>query len=191
FISDNGGHEASPSLPLKGKKGTYWEGGLRVPFCARWDGVIPAGQKLSDPVISLDIMPTFIKAAGGKVDQAWKLDGVDLIPYMTGKNKDAPHDTLYWAWNGGRRLAIREGKYKAITNNGGSKFYLYNLREDISEKTDLSTSKPETLKELTRKLSKWELSLMRSQWGWNKKLGYKVPGFGKPEPYHDPDYVIE
>ena len=66
-----------------------------MPFCMRWDGHIKPGIKYSNPVISLDIMPTFIEAAGGKIDPAWKLDGVDLMPYLAGKNKERPHDTLY------------------------------------------------------------------------------------------------
>jgi arylsulfatase A-like enzyme len=191
FISDNGGHEASPSLPLKGKKNTYWEGGLRVPFCVRWDGVIPVGQTLKHPVMSLDVMPTMIKAAGGEIDPSWNLDGVDILPYMTGLNTHRPHETLYWVWQGGVKKAIREGDFKAVTMNKGKHYFLYDLSKDISEKRDLSKMFPEKLQNMVAKHKKWEDTLMRPQWGWNKKMGHKAENFGKLEPYHDSKYMIK
>ncbi len=186
FLSDNGGHEASISLPLRGKKATYWEGGLRVPFCAQWKGVIPAGVTYSDPVISLDILPTLVTAAGGKIDSEWQLDGVDLMPFITGQKKAAPHDALYWVW--GARKAIRQGDLKAITENEGNTWHLYNLRKDLAEENDLAAIRPEKLKELIDRHQQWEKDLTPQQWGWNKTLGHEDPNFGKPKPYHDPNY---
>ena len=182
FLSDNGGHEASPNRPLRGKKGTYWEGGLRVPFCMSWKGSLPSGQTYKHPVISLDLMPTFITAAGGTVDPAWKLDGVDLLPFVRGENKGRPHQTLYWTW--GARKAIRHGDMKALSQDGGKTFQLYDLAKDISEQSDLAESKPAKLKGLIKRHADWESTLMPQQWGWNKSLGYKDPSFGKPQPYH-------
>lgn len=189
FLSDNGGHEASPSKPLRGKKGTYWEGGLRVPFCMQWNGRIKLGQKYKYPIISLDILPTFITAAGAKVDPAWKLDGVDLMPYVTGKNAGRPHDTLYWIW--GARRAIRDGDMKVVSMNGGRKWEMFDLAKDISELTDVSSQNPEKLKTLIKKHKQWQDGLTPQKWGWNKALGYKDPLFGKPKPYHDPNYKIK
>lgn len=189
FLSDNGGHQFSPNGPLRGKKGTYWEGGLRVPFCMQWKGTLSSNSLYSEPVISLDIMPTLITAAGGKVDPAWQLDGTNLLPYITGRNTTAPHDTLYWTW--GARKAIRQGDYKAVSMNGGKRFELFNLAEDLSETTDLAAQNPEKLDRMIQMHSKWESTLMPQQWGWNKSLGYKDSNFGKPEPYHDPEYRIK
>ncbi len=182
FLSDNGGHEASPNKPLRGKKGTYWEGGLRVPFCMSWKGTLPPGQIYKHPVISLDLMPTFIAAAGGKIDPGWKLVGVDLLPFAKGDEPGRPHQTLYWTW--GARKAIRHGDMKAISQDGGKTFQLYDLASDIGEQSDLATEKPGKLKALIKRQSEWESTLMPQQWGWNKSLGFKDPNFGKPKPYH-------
>jgi len=189
FLSDNGGHHASPNKPLRGMKGTFWEGGLRVPFCMRWDAKLKPGTIYKYPVISLDIMPTLIKAAGGKVDPEWKLDGVDLLPYLTGKNRERPHNVLTWAW--GPRRAIRYLDYKAVSMNNGQKWELFDLSKDISETIDLSERYPEKLSAMIKAHSEWMSELMPPLWGWNKKLGYKDPLFGKPKPYHNPDYKIK
>ncbi len=189
FLSDNGGHEASPNGPLRGKKGTYWEGGLRVPFCIQWKGTLKPGKVYKSPVISLDIMPTLIVAAGGNVDEEWKLDGVDLIPHLTGKSTSRPHDALYWVW--GARKAIRQGDIKVVSMNNGRSYQMYDLSKDIGEKNDISRMHPEKLKALIDKHQKWESELMPQQWGWNSRLGYKDPNFGKPKPYHNPDYQIK
>src|SRR5262249_60811580 len=99
FFSDNGGPTmptTSKNDPLRGRKATTLEGGIRVPFCAQWKGKIQAGSTYEHPIQNLDILPTAIVAAGGKIDPEWKLDGVDLMPYLTGKVKDPPHAALYW-----------------------------------------------------------------------------------------------
>ena len=188
FLSDNGGHEYSPNGELRGKKGTYWEGGLRVPFCIQWKGKLSPGSIYNKPIISLDILPTMIAAAGGTVQDDWQLDGVNLLPYISGRTIESPHKTLYWSW--GARKAIRQGDFKAVSMNNGKKFELFNLAKDISESTDLSTQHPEKLENMIQQHSKWESGLMPQQWGWNKNLGYKNPNFGKPELYHNPDYKI-
>jgi arylsulfatase A-like enzyme len=90
FLSDNGGPTRSTTSsngPLRGFKATTWEGGVRVPFCMQWTGTIPAGTTYEHPIIQLDILPTALAAAGVKADPAWKLDGVDLMPYLTGKQR--------------------------------------------------------------------------------------------------------
>ena len=115
FLSDNGGptqQTTSKNGPLRGFKATTLEGGVRVPFCVQWKGKIPAGKTYDHPIIQLDILPTALAAAGGKVDPAWKLDGVDLLPYLTGKNTGKPHETLYWRF--GEQWAIRHGDWKLV-----------------------------------------------------------------------------
>lgn len=182
FLSDNGGHEASPNEPLRGKKATYWEGGLRVPFCAQWLGEIPAGSRFAHPVSSLDILPTFVTAAGGEIQADWQLDGVDILGHLTGEDSTRPHQTLYWTW--GPRKAIRHHDLKALSQDNGKSWQLYQLANDIGETTDLAQKRPKKLSELIEKHAVWESSLMPPQWGWNKALGYEDPNFGKPQPYH-------
>ena len=186
FLSDNGGHEASPNKPLRGKKATYWEGGLRVPFCVQWKGTVAKGTKVTHPVISLDVLPTLVEAAGGTVDAAWNLDGKSLLPLIRGETTRAPHDALYWVW--GARKAIRRGPLKALSHDGGKSWQLYNLVQDIGEADDLADKRPRLLQDLVAQHGKWEGTLIPQQWGWNKALGVKDPLFGKPRPYHAPGY---
>lgn len=151
FLSDNGGPTrelTSSNLPLKGEKGMMYEGGLRVPFLMQWKGTIPPQSTYSHPVISTDLMATFTAAAGAPLPKT-KLDSVNLVPYVTGKNEDAPHDFLFWRV--GPKRAIRVGDWKALLEPGrfGSPdWQLYNLGEDIGEKNDLANTKPNLLESL-------------------------------------------
>ena len=129
-------HEASPNKPLRGGKGSYWEGGLRVPFCIRWDGHIKPGQSYEHAVSSLDIMPTLTSAAVGKVESSWEMDDVDLLPYITAQKSGRPHDALYWAW--GARKAIRVGDIKVVSINDGKTYEMFDLSIDISESNNIA-----------------------------------------------------
>ena len=157
FISDNGGptdSTTSKNGPLRGFKMTTFEGGPRIPFLAQWKGKIPAGKVYDYPVMNLDVMPTIITASGGKVDPSWKLDGVDLMPYITGANPARPHQTLYWRY--GPQWAIRHGDMKLVVSKGGSgKPELYNLATDIGESRDLAAAQPAKAKELQAMWDKW------------------------------------
>lgn len=157
FFSDNGGPTRSTSSsngPLRGFKSTTWEGGVRIPFCFQWKGVLPAGKTYDQPIIQLDLLPTFLAAAGAKVDPAWKLDGVDLRPYLTGDKKEGPHETLYWRF--GDQWAVRHHDWKlVVANQGSGKPELYNLAEDLGELTNLADKQPEKLKELQGLWDTW------------------------------------
>jgi arylsulfatase A-like enzyme len=157
FFSDNGGPTASTTSrndPLRGFKATTWEGGVRIPFCMQWKGQLPAGKTYGNPIIQLDLLPTCVAAAGGKVDPAWKLDGVNLLPYLKGENTGKPHETLYWRF--GKQWAIRHGDWKLVVGNGGGpEPGLYNLASDISEADDQSTKQPEKAKELLAMWQAW------------------------------------
>jgi len=157
FLSDNGGptkQTTSSNGPLHGFKATTWEGGVRVPFCLQWKGTLPAGKTYEHPVIQLDILPTALAAAGARIDPAWKLDGVDLRPYLTGQESGPPHETLYWRF--GKQWAVRHGDWKLLVGNGGSgKPELYHLSEDIGENTDLAARNPEKLQELQGIYDRW------------------------------------
>lgn len=181
FLSDNGGHEHSPNTPLRGKKGTLWEGGIRVPFCMRWPGTIAPGSVYHKPVSSLDILPTVLAAAGGSIAREWKLDGVNLLPFLNGSSQETPHENLFWSW--GHRKAIRQGDFKLLSSDGES-FSLYNLREDLGETQDLSQSMPARAATMEKRLAEWEADLPQNAAGWNKNIGPKDPTFGKPQPYH-------
>ena len=166
FFSDNGGPTAqttSGNGPLRGFKAQTSEGGTRIPYCVQWKGKVPAGKDYNYPVQNLDILPTSVVAAGGKIDPAWKLDGVDLMPYLTGKNTARPHETLYWRF--GEQWAIRKGDWKLVV----SKFdknepRLINLADDIAEANDLKAKSPDKFKELEADWKKWNAEQMAPLW---------------------------
>ena len=157
FLSDNGGptrQTTSSNGPLRGFKATTWEGGVRVPFCMQWKGSLPAGKTYDHPIIQLDILPTALAAAGARIDPAWRLDGVDLKPYLKGERTDKPHETLYWRF--GEQWAVRHGDWKLLVGRAGSgKPELYNLSEDPGEAKDLASLSPEKLNELRRIYDRW------------------------------------
>jgi arylsulfatase A-like enzyme len=191
FLSDNGGPTASTTSgngPLRGFKATTWEGGVRIPFCVQWKGKIPAGKTFDQPIIQLDILPTAITAASGKVDPSWKLDGVNLLPYLTGENKARPHETLYWRF--GNQWAIHHGDWKLLVGNEpGSpatpdkKPSLFNLAADIGEATDLAADQPEKVRELQSIWDKWNAQQEEPRWrpapAQGKKKGQGKAGKAK------------
>lgn len=157
FIGDNGGPTQSTTSQnggLRGFKMTTFEGGPRVPFLMQWKGKLPAGQTYDFPVQNLDVLPTVVTAAGGSVSDNWKLDGVDLMPYLTGVKKGRPHETLYWRF--GDQWAVRHGDMKLVVSKGGSgSSELYDLAQDRNETTDLKNAQPEKAKELQKLYDAW------------------------------------
>ena len=120
---------------------TTFEGGPRVPFIAQWKGTFPAGKSFDQPVMNLDVLPTILTAAGAKVEPTWKLDGVDLAPFVTGKNSSRPHQNLFWRF--GEQWAVRQEDWKLVVSRGGSgKPELYNLAKDVGESKDLASVEP-------------------------------------------------
>lgn len=157
FLSDNGGlpiQNTSINTPLRGHKASTWEGGVRVPFAVQWKGHIQSGQSFDRPIIQLDILPTVVAAAGGTVESSWKLDGVNLLPFLRGEVQGQPHETLYWRL--GSQWAIRDGDWKLVhAFNGGDQPGLYNLAEDLSERHNLAEAHPEKVKALLAKWQSW------------------------------------
>ena len=179
FISDNGGPTAqttSGNGPLRGFKAQTWDGGIRIPYIVQWKGHVPAGRVDNRPVIQLDILPTALAAAGEEVKPEWKLDGVNLLPFLTGEKTGVPHEALYWRFGG--QLAIREGDWKLVKapgiaanpeSWGGSKAVtdgaeLYNLTADIGEKNNLAATNPDKVKELAAAWNAWNAELVDPKW---------------------------
>lgn len=178
FLSDNGGPTTSMTSgngPLRGFKSQTWEGGIRVPFIVQWKGHIPAGTVDDSPVIQLDILPTALAAAGVAASPAWKLDGVNLLPHMTGQDAGAPHDSLYWRF--GQQIALRSGDWKLVKAPGGgvegnthdgrattADAQLYNLRQDIGESQNIAEKHPGKLQELTAIWEKHNAEMIEPLW---------------------------
>ena len=183
FFSDNGGPtmagttvNGSRNTPLRGSKRQTWEGGIRVPFIIRWKGKLPEGKTDSRPIIQLDVLPTALAAAGIPVQAEWKLDGVNLLPYLTGQQATAPHQALFWRL--GEHMAIRMGDWKLVKSPEGrlnavdpaapwdlSKAELYNLAQDISEQHNLAAARPDKVKELADAWLRWNRELAPPRWG--------------------------
>lgn len=188
FFNDNGGPtmqgttiNGSSNTPLRGSKRQTWEGGIRVPFAFAWKGKLPANKVDHRPIIQLDVMPTVLAAAGVQVDPSWKLDGVDLMPFLTGRNSTQPHDALYWRLGG--MMAIRQGAWKLVKTQDGpipsdvsalsdlSGAALYDLSKDIGEQNDLSAAEPVRVKALSAAWQRWNAQLAKPLW---------APGQGAP-----------
>lgn len=170
FHSDNGAPTGSDSYntPLSGYKSTLREGGIRGPFAMQWKGTLPAGRVVDEPIISLDMLPTALAAANVSMPADAKLDGVNLLPYLTGK-AEAPQRNLFWRY--GDQYAVRQGDWKLVkTMEQVSKppVYttgLYNLANDLSEKRDLSAEHPDKVKALQKLWDEWNAQNVRPLWG--------------------------
>ena len=155
FLSDNGGPTkelTSSNLPLRGYKGQMYEGAIRVPFMMQWKNKIPAGQVYDKPVSSFDIFGTAAPNCAG-ARKPKQVEGVDLIPFVTGKNSGTPHETLFWRQGG--KTAIRHGDWKLVRMGkrktaGKAKWELYDLSKDISETNNLAAAEPDRLAELVK-----------------------------------------
>jgi arylsulfatase A-like enzyme len=169
FLSDNGGPTKSTTSsngPLRGFKAQTSEGGTRVPFLVKWPGVLPAGKVYEKPIMNLDLLPTFVTAAGGKVDPAWKLDGVDMLPFLQGLDTQSAHPTMYWKY--GDQWAIIDGEWKMVVSKyDANRPRLIHFSEDLSEASERNTAEPGLIEELTRK---WQI--------WNQEQKPSMGGHG-------------
>ena len=144
------GWDGSLNDPLNGEKGMLSEGGMHVPFVVSWPGTIPAGQVYDHPISALDVAATAAEIARLETQPA-DLDGVNLIPHLTGKKTTPPHEVLTWRWVA--QSAIREGNWKLL--RGGEREYLYDLEADLEEKHNLAAKHPEIATRLRTRLSTW------------------------------------
>jgi arylsulfatase B len=204
FFSDNGGRVTETlacNAPLRGMKGSFLEGGIRVPFIWHWPAGLPSGTEFNHPLSSVDLLPTFMAATdaempprkskvGKKEVVHW--DGQNLLPFLKGEKEGPPHERLFWRMVM-RGAAVREGKWKLLLNVHTPPA-LYNLDEDISELHNLYAEHPEIVKKLWDELNAWEESLEDTpHWvedpywqGYNRKL-YQHE-YWLTQPKRDDDY---
>jgi arylsulfatase A-like enzyme len=156
FLSDNGGPEhanASDNGPLRGQKGDVFEGGIRVPFLASWPGVLPQGTTYNEPVMSIDIMRTALEV--GEVELDEKLEGVNLIPFLSGEAEGAPHAALFWRTQNCAAWAVRSGSLKLLKTAEASEPSLYDLAADLGETADLAAERPADVRRLRAAYEEW------------------------------------
>jgi arylsulfatase A-like enzyme len=172
FYSDNGGYGPATSMrPLKGYKGTYYEGGIRVPFFVHWPQIVRPGSKCDTPITAVDLYPTICEITGGEIHKDHELDGVSLIPLLKG-NK-IKERALYWHFPAYLQSyqryneqpdplfrarpcgVIRKGKWKLIEYFEDGRTELFDLDNDISESVNLVSDRPEMASTLRSSLSEW------------------------------------
>jgi len=185
FLSDNGGptgkartqpdadfeygRNTSRNDPCRGEKGSLLEGGIRIPFVLQWKGHIPAGKIYDQPVISLDILPTALAVVGIQPEPALKLDGTNLLPFLTGENQGPPHASLYWRFRfpadqpAKHRWAVRQGDWKLV-KDGKEPLALYNLSSDIGEQHNLAAEQPERVSKMKASWKLWDADNMAPLW---------------------------
>lgn len=149
FCSDNGPAGPGSAGPLRGGKGTTWEGGHRVPAIAYWPSIIPAETTTDQTALIMDLYPTFASIAQAPANHA--LDGIDLTPVLTEEKTLAPR-TLFWRH--GKRKAVRQGPYKWVKST--EDMGLFNLDNDLGEQQDLSSQMPDKAQELRDLFTAWE-----------------------------------
>jgi arylsulfatase A-like enzyme len=184
FSSDNGGTPNSPQEPLRGNKGSFYEGGIRVPFIARWPGKIKAGTSSSTPIINLDLYPTFAAPANAKIPSDKVLDGENLLPIFKGEKAITDRDKLFWHFPGYLDKAVirgrdsifrttpvttmRKGDFKIMLYHeewlldGGwqkratnNSIEMYDLKNDPGEHTNIASSNPQKRDEMIKDLQDW------------------------------------
>ena len=193
FTSDNGGYGPATSMtPLKGYKGTYYEGGIREPLFIAWPGVVPPGSKSDEPVINVDLYPTFCDITQAQRPKDQIQDGVSLVPILRGDAKSLGDRALFWHFpaylqsyqrtDGQRDLLyrsrpcsiVRAGQWKLHEYYEDGGLELYDLRADIGESNNLAETMPEKASELHGILKTWR-----------QETGAPVPT--ELNPNHDPE----
>ena len=185
FSSDNGGlggyySTEAPSekkgftdnAPLRGGKGTLYEGGIRVPFIVRWPGVVRGGATSEVPVAHIDVYPTLVDIARSKPKAGTVLDGVSFKALLENPSARFSREAIYWhfpgylesyvhptGWRTSPVGAIHAGDFKLLEFFETGKVELYNVREDIGEKQDLAARMPDKARELRAKLATWRTSI--------------------------------
>ncbi len=158
FLSDNGAPlkpgmwDGSLNDPLIGEKGMLTDGGIRLPFLMSWPGTLPAGFVFQHSVISLDILPTALAAAGVEIRSEWKLDGENLLPFLTGPRQGSPHENLYWRFSG--HAAVLSGRWKLIYLASG-RCMLFDMESAEGETRDVAEQNPQLVATLRARLEAW------------------------------------
>ena len=188
FFSDNGGHANMTSMaPLRGSKGTLYEGGIRVPLTIRWPGKARPRSVCDAPVIGIDFYPTILEMAGAPRPTGHVLDGMSIVPLLKGKGK-FKRNAIFWhfpaylepynekqrPWRTTPAGVVRQWDFKLIEFFEDAKLELYNLKNDIGEKNNLAEKMPDKAKELHQLLV-----------DWRKSVGAPVPT--EKNPKYDPN----
>jgi arylsulfatase A-like enzyme len=192
FTSDNGGagYIGLPEInkPYRGWKATFFEGGIHSPFFIKWPGVVAPGSHFDRPVAHVDIFATAAAAAGAKMPADRVMDGVNLIPYVTGQSQGRPHQTLYW--RSGQYKVMLDGDWKLQSSEAQHKVWLYNLASDPTEHHELSAQEPARVKAMLAMLKAEDGQMVKPIWPslLQGPIAIDRPGGVKPIPGED--YIL-
>jgi arylsulfatase A-like enzyme len=197
FTSDNGGLSTSEglptsNLPLRGGKGWLYEGGIKVPFIVRAPDQQITGLQTSQLAVGMDFIPTLASLTFITLPELTHMDGVDLTPAMRSDTNVPNERALFWHYphysnqGGFPGAAVRKGNYKLLQNFEDGSLQLYNLEDDINEKTDIKDKHPDKLAELKSLLNEWyvetDARFLRRKTNINSPEPWKpissVPTFG-------------
>jgi uncharacterized sulfatase len=188
FLSDNGGleHEQSGRIvtsnkPLRGEKGTLYEGGIRIPAIFRWPGTIPAGNDCTTPAITTDLLPTLLELASARAPENQPQDGVSLAHLLREPNASLERPAIYWHLphyhHSTPASAMRQGDWKLIEFFETGDCELYDLRHDLGEHKNLAAEQADRLQSMRVALS-----------NWRKQVSARMP---EPNPQYDPQRATE
>ncbi len=191
FTSDNGGanYIGLPDInsPYRGWKATFFEGGIHVPFFAKWPAGLPAGMKFEHPVAQVDIFATAAAAAGANLPSERTIDGVNLKSYLAGKLRVPPHKSLFW--RSGHYQTLIAGDWKLQVSERPNKKWLFNMAKDPTEQVNLAASRPGKLKELIGILKETNSQMAEPIWPPLMELPVMIDLTLEEKPSPDAEYV--
>jgi len=177
FSSDNGApnYIGLPDVnrPFRGWKITFFEGGIHVPYFLKWPARLPAGTRYEQPVHGFDIFSTAAAAAGVPLPDDRVIDGVDLVPWVTGQREGVPHDRLFWR-TGHYRVALVDGWKLQLNARAPSAPWLFDLRNDPTEQENVAARHPERVAALQRALEEHEASQQPPAWPASAEMPVNV-----------------
>ena len=155
FMNDNGGEWVSRNAPLFNRKGTVWEGGIRVPAIFRWPGRLPAGKISAQLGIVQDVTASILGATGTAVPPAARPDGINLLPMLEGRTPVVER-TLFFRFGAGpgKQIAVRQGSWKLLVD--GAKRYVFDVSKDVGERNDLTNQRQDVARRLRPLIAAWE-----------------------------------
>jgi arylsulfatase A-like enzyme len=170
FTNDNGGEWLSRNAPFFHRKGSLWEGGIRVPLIVRWPGELPAGKTSAQIALTMDITASILAATHTKTPESYRPDGIDILPALRGAVPIVER-RVFWRALEKEQRAVRSGRWKLLREGSDAghpgvdfAFFLFDLATDPGEHTDLAARRPD---------------LVRSLWGlmlaWERDVDQKAP----------------
>jgi arylsulfatase A-like enzyme len=155
FTNDNGGEWLSRNAPFYHRKGTLWEGGIRVPLIMRWPAQLPAGQTSSQVAVTMDLTRSVLAATGTELPAGYRPDGIDVLPMLAGRTPIVDREIFWRIVRPERRQkAVRSGRWKMLVD--GEQYLLFDLEADPGERQDLAAQHPEIIVRLKPRLAAWE-----------------------------------